>query len=146
MFVSCSVVSDSVTPTDCSPPWGFFVHGIFQARILEWLSIRLSRGSNPGLLACRQIIYQPEPPEKPSRNAENRFSEFQNSGHLSIWNFQHKKAGGFCYNIAEWQHFILLLSADSLDLWRGIEGSSKNYSTPRKKFEFQFGYLESECL
>ena len=33
-------------PLDCSPP-GSSVHGIFQARILEWLVISSSRGSNP---------------------------------------------------------------------------------------------------
>ena len=31
---------------DCSPP-GFSVHGIFQARILEWVAISLSRSSQP---------------------------------------------------------------------------------------------------
>ena len=30
---------------DYSPP-GFFVHGIFQARILEWVAISFSRGSS----------------------------------------------------------------------------------------------------
>ena len=30
-------------PMDCSPP-GFSVHGIFQARILEWVAIFFSRG------------------------------------------------------------------------------------------------------
>ena len=32
-------------PTDCSPP-GFSVHGILQARILEWVAISFSRGSS----------------------------------------------------------------------------------------------------
>ena len=32
-------------PMDCSPS-GFSVHGIFQARILEWVSISFSRGSS----------------------------------------------------------------------------------------------------
>ena len=31
-------------PMDCSLP-GFFVHGILQARILEWVAISFSRGS-----------------------------------------------------------------------------------------------------
>ena len=31
-------------PMDCSPP-GSSVHGIFQARILEWVAISFSRGS-----------------------------------------------------------------------------------------------------
>ena len=32
-------------PMDCSPP-GYTVHGIFQARILEWVPISFSRGSS----------------------------------------------------------------------------------------------------
>ena len=43
-----------------SPP-GSSVHGIFQARIPEWVAIPFSRGSsrprNLGLLHCRQILY-----------------------------------------------------------------------------------------
>ena len=31
---------------DCSPP-GFSVHGVFQARILEWVAISFSGGSSP---------------------------------------------------------------------------------------------------
>ena len=38
-------VSDSWDPMDCRPP-GFSVHGIFQARILEWVAISFSRGSS----------------------------------------------------------------------------------------------------
>ena len=33
-------------PMDCSPP-GSAVHGILQARILEWVAISSSRGSSP---------------------------------------------------------------------------------------------------
>ena len=47
-WFSCSVVSDSCDPMDCSPP-GSSVHGILQARILEWIAISFSRGSSrPG--------------------------------------------------------------------------------------------------
>ena len=38
---SRSVVSDSSDPMDCSLP-GFSVHGIFQARVLEWGAIAFS--------------------------------------------------------------------------------------------------------
>ena len=38
------VVSDSFRPLDCSPP-GSSVHGIVQARILEWVAISFSRVS-----------------------------------------------------------------------------------------------------
>ena len=38
-------VSDPLDPMDCSLP-GSSVHGIFQARILEWVAISFSRGSS----------------------------------------------------------------------------------------------------
>ena len=38
---SCSVVSDSSDPMDCSPP-GSSVHGIFQARVPKWGAIAFS--------------------------------------------------------------------------------------------------------
>ena len=56
-------------PTGCTLP-SSFVQGIFQARILEWegntegnchsllQGIFPTQGSNPGLLHCRQILYQ----------------------------------------------------------------------------------------
>ena len=53
-------------PMNCSRPPGSSIHGILQARILEWVAIPFSRwsswrsltqGSNPGLLHCRQILY-----------------------------------------------------------------------------------------
>ena len=54
---SLSVVSNSVTP------WTASIHGIFQARVLEWVAISFSRGSsltwgsNPGLPHCGQMLY-----------------------------------------------------------------------------------------
>ena len=57
-------------PTNCSPP-GFSVHGILQARVLEWIAIPFSReifltlGLNLDLLHCRQILLPSEPPGKP---------------------------------------------------------------------------------
>ena len=43
---SCSVVSDSLhSLVDCNPP-SSSVHGILQARILEWVAISFSRGSS----------------------------------------------------------------------------------------------------
>ena len=56
---SCPILWD---PTDRSPS-GSSVHGISQARILEWGAISSSRGIfltqglNPGLLHCRQILF-----------------------------------------------------------------------------------------
>ena len=42
--VSCSVISNSLWPIDCSLA-DFSVHGILQARILVWIAISFSRGS-----------------------------------------------------------------------------------------------------
>ena len=42
---SLSHVQLFATPMDCSPP-GFFVHGISQARIPEWVAISFCRGSS----------------------------------------------------------------------------------------------------
>ena len=48
---------------DCSLT-GSSVHGIFQARILEWVAVSFSRrsfltqGLNLGLLHCRQMLYR----------------------------------------------------------------------------------------
>ena len=45
-------------------PMDYTVHGILQARILEWVAVPFSRGSSqprdqtPGLLHCKWIIYQ----------------------------------------------------------------------------------------
>ena len=39
---------------DCTPP-GSSVHGILQARILEWIAMSFSRDLNLGLLRCRQV-------------------------------------------------------------------------------------------
>ena len=45
LLFSCEVVSDSYNPMDYSPP-GSSVHGISQARILEWVTISFCRGSS----------------------------------------------------------------------------------------------------
>ena len=55
----CLTLCDSIDRI----PSGSFVHGILQARILEWVAIYFfggpswAKGSKPGLLHCRQIFY-----------------------------------------------------------------------------------------
>ena len=55
---------------DCNP-WGSSVHGILQARILEWVAISFSRASarprdwtNPHLLYWQEDSLPTEPPQK----------------------------------------------------------------------------------
>ena len=56
---SCTTLCD---PMDCSPP-GSSAHGIFQARLLEWVAISFSRGSS-----------QPRDRTRVSRTAGKRFT------------------------------------------------------------------------
>ena len=65
--LSCPTLCD---PMDCSPP-GSFVHGILQARILEWIAISFSRGSSwpkdwtqVSHIAGSLLGYIPKLPEK----------------------------------------------------------------------------------
>ena len=58
--VGCVLISQSCPslcdPIDCSPP-GSSVHGLFQARILEWTDISFSKeGSRGGILWGNGII------------------------------------------------------------------------------------------
>ena len=53
--VSRSVVPIPCTPMDSTPP-GSSVHEIFQVRILEWVAISFSRGSNQGLLQADSLL------------------------------------------------------------------------------------------
>ena len=68
----CSILMDSLRPMDCSPP-GSSVHGISQARILEWVAISFSRGSSWPRdwtrISCigRWILYHWATWEAPSR-------------------------------------------------------------------------------
>ena len=63
LLQSCPTLCNSI---DCNPP-GFSVHGILQARILEWVAISFSRGSSQprdqtwvSYVSCigRRVLYQ----------------------------------------------------------------------------------------
>ena len=67
-MLSCWTLCNAM---DCSPP-GSSVHGILQARILEWIAIPLSRvfqthGSNASLPPLQAYSLPYEPPEKPTK-------------------------------------------------------------------------------
>ena len=73
---SCPTLCD---PMDSSLP-GFSIHGIFQARVLEWVSISFSRGSSQPRdrtqVSC--IAADALPPEPPGK----RITQPQFNGHL----------------------------------------------------------------
>ena len=68
MCVLCALMSDSLWPHGLYSPPGSSVYGIFQARILEWVSISFSRGSSQARdwthISClgRRILYHPGSP------------------------------------------------------------------------------------
>ena len=70
---SCPTLCDLM---DCSPPLGRLtdssVHGIIPAKILEWVAISSSKGSNQGIEPAFPVapaladgFFTNEPPEKP---------------------------------------------------------------------------------
>ena len=70
-WFSCQVMSDYCDPMDCSLP-GFSVHGILQARILEWVAITPSgdlpdpeiKPMSPASPALGGGFFTTEPPGK----------------------------------------------------------------------------------
>ena len=71
-------------PTVCDPV-DYTVHGVLQARILEWVAFPFSRGSSQprdwtqgSLLCCRQIFFLPaEPQGKPQNTGVGSLSLLQ---------------------------------------------------------------------
>ena len=74
---SCPTLCD---PMDCRLP-GSFVHGVFQARILEWVAISFSRGTSwPRVWTCISCVsyigrwfFITRPPGKPIGEPFNYF-------------------------------------------------------------------------
>ena len=64
LFYCSCVLQQSENCSALCDPMDYIVHGILQARILEWVAFSLlqrifpTQGSNPGLPHCRQILYQ----------------------------------------------------------------------------------------
>ena len=69
---SCPTISD---PMDCSLP-GSSIHGIFQARVLEWGAICMSLGKHK--LKQHEIFFRIKPPPK-------RISNIQNTDNSKCW-------------------------------------------------------------
>jgi len=76
LMSSCCSVSQSCLIL-CDPP-GFSVHGISQARILEWVAVCFSRGSSqprfkPRSLALVGGFCTTEPPERPMSTGPHKY-------------------------------------------------------------------------
>ena len=114
-------------PLDCNPP-GSSVHGIFQARILEWVAIFLLqglfliKGLNPCLICLlhwRQILYRlshwgsPAWPRWGGRWGESS----RGKGHMYTY-------GGFTFMYGRKQHNIIII----LELKINNKKLTKNWS------------------
>ena len=79
---SCPTLRDSM---DCSPP-GSSVHGIFQARVLEWVAIAFSRAkTEPQYILTFDVETQECKPTNDSwRKQPERFKETQSAP--KFWN------------------------------------------------------------
>ena len=88
--VPCPTLWD---PMDCSLLVSF-VHGILQARILEWVAVPFSRGSsqprvsNLGLPHCRRILYQLSHQAKNNNKETNKTYILKKGGRETrAWSF-----------------------------------------------------------
>ena len=97
-------------PVDCSPP-GFYVHGLLQERILEWVAMPSSRGSSQPRLGTlvssiylhRQVGSLPlAPPGKPIRRICNTYFIKKGgsfSQHFTVKTFKYKTGKSCTVNI-----------------------------------------------
>ncbi|CAI9163930.1 unnamed protein product [Rangifer tarandus platyrhynchus] len=81
VFPCAQVCLTLCDPVNCSPP-GSSVHGILQARILEWAATPSSRGSSPPgdqTQVCRTAdrFFTPGPPRKPDNTGMGSLSLLQ---------------------------------------------------------------------
>ena len=84
---SCLTLCD---PMDCSPP-GSWIHGILQARILEWVAIPFSRGSS-----------RPRDQTRVSCIADRFFTETPGKPPVTVTSYNSVTAmWGACYPTAE---------------------------------------------
>ena len=60
----------------------YIVHGILQARILEWVVVPFSRGSNPGLLHCKWILYQLSHQRSPENGTDELICKVEIETHV----------------------------------------------------------------
>ena len=70
---SCPTLCD---PMDCSPP-GSSVHGISQARIMEWVAISFSRGFSPGIELRSPALQADFLPSEPSGKPNNDSRKYE---------------------------------------------------------------------
>ena len=97
----------------------YTVHGILQARTLEWVALPFSRGSfptqglNPGLLQYRQILYQLNHKESPSDQRKSTTHRCGLQQHLI-----HKACVPFPLRWRGWGHTFFPLHTCERKCWK----------------------------
>ena len=92
--VSCSIVSLFVTPWTIAPP-GSSVHGILQARIMEWAAIPFSGDlPNPGIKPRSPALQAGSlPPEPLGKHTELTSKSVLFSKSITWWQMEHDSCG-----------------------------------------------------
>ena len=107
----CSVSESCLTlcdPVDCAPP-GSSVHGILQARILEWVAMPSSRGAS-----------RPGDPTQVSLIAGKFFTIWTNFGHM----WRERRSGQPAWkwqSVGKWWPFTL--NSNSVEKWLRIQST-----------------------
>ena len=96
-------------PMDCSPS-GVSVHGIFQARILEWVAIPSSRGSS-------QPRDQPMTPASPALQADSLLLSQQGSPGYPQSNSQSEESRPTLSYTVEWKEASMKLYTKWSHMW-----------------------------
>ena len=138
LLFSCWVVSDTfVTPLDYSTP-GFSVHGILQARILEWVAISFSRGSSwlrdqifisclAGRFFTLSYLGSPRKPMQEGNKSELNCNRPHYTNYIFISHFQGKTSTQTLYLI----RFVWL---SGKQLWKNIRSETRILNAFEKKY------------
>ena len=131
---SCPILCN---PMDYSLP-GSSTHGIFQARVLEWVAIFFSReifltqGSNPGLLYCRQMLYRLSHQGIPyATKREVNFHAIQWT--ILVLNIHYNSSFGFLKDVLESRYMSLKINGMCVlgtDRWSAGKRSLKAWVVP----------------
>ena len=107
---SCPTLWD---PMDCSPP-GSSVHGILQARILEWVAIPFSRGSSWSrdwnCISCGFCIvgrfFTAEPPGKPWYHTTQ---QLMGGSQVASCGYRMQSAVGVWLQLLMWEWYVPMI-------------------------------------
>ena len=112
-------------PRDCSPP-GSSVHGIYQARILEWVVMPFSRGSSqPRDRTCVPVVPALQADSLPAEPQGKPVNSGATGDAVSIPGLGRSPGGG---NGNSLQYSCLENPMDRGALWAMVHGATKSWT------------------